>query len=136
MSLIYKNYLDISNKVKCAVIILYSIYQLDLHLHIISMCKQQQQEIHKYCYCCTCIWLNNYGQLFLQMFWAAALHAYIPLPLLSRGGSISEKFRLHGFVNTGNIGDFVMSKIKLDFVDVFVYFMESLICFKFCEKSF
>ncbi|XP_027231761.1 sorting and assembly machinery component 50 homolog isoform X1 [Penaeus vannamei] len=44
-----------------------------------------------------------------EMFWAAALHAYIPLPLLSRGGSISEKFRLHGFVNTGNIGDFVMT---------------------------
>ncbi|XP_071532016.1 sorting and assembly machinery component 50 homolog A [Panulirus ornatus] len=44
-----------------------------------------------------------------QMFWAAALHAYTPLPLLSRGGSISDKFRLHAFVNTGNIGNFVLT---------------------------
>ncbi|XP_068228320.1 sorting and assembly machinery component 50 homolog isoform X2 [Palaemon carinicauda] len=44
-----------------------------------------------------------------EMFWAAAIHVYTPLPLLARGGSISEKFRLHGFVNTGNIGDFVLT---------------------------
>lgn len=44
-----------------------------------------------------------------EMFWAAALHAYTPLPLLSRGGSISDKFRLHAFVNTGNIGNFVLT---------------------------
>lgn len=45
-----------------------------------------------------------------QMYWAAALHTYTPLPLLGRGGSISDKFRLHAFVNTGNIGDFVLSE--------------------------
>jgi len=44
-----------------------------------------------------------------EMFWAAALHAYCPLPLLPREGSFSDKFRLHAFVNTGNIGDFVMT---------------------------
>ncbi|XP_045621493.1 sorting and assembly machinery component 50 homolog A isoform X2 [Procambarus clarkii] len=43
-----------------------------------------------------------------EMFWAAAIHAYSPLPLLNRG-SISDKFRLHAFVNTGNIGDFVLT---------------------------
>ncbi|KAG0696566.1 Sorting and assembly machinery component 50 [Chionoecetes opilio] len=43
-----------------------------------------------------------------DMYWAAALHTYSPLPLLGRGGSISDKFRLHAFVNTGNIGDFVL----------------------------
>lgn len=45
-----------------------------------------------------------------QMYWAAALHAYTPLPLLHRGGTISDKFRLHAFVNTGNMGDFILSK--------------------------
>lgn len=44
-----------------------------------------------------------------DMYWAAALHTYSPLPLLGRGGSISDKFRLHAFVNTGNIGDFVLT---------------------------
>ncbi|KAK3881476.1 hypothetical protein Pcinc_014077 [Petrolisthes cinctipes] len=44
-----------------------------------------------------------------EMYWAAALHAYTPLPLLHRGGTISEKFRLHAFVNTGNMGDFILT---------------------------
>ncbi|XP_076057434.1 sorting and assembly machinery component 50 homolog A isoform X2 [Oratosquilla oratoria] len=44
-----------------------------------------------------------------EMFWAAALHLYSPLPFLSRGGTFSDKFRLHGFVNMGNIGDFIMT---------------------------
>ncbi|XP_064106045.1 sorting and assembly machinery component 50 homolog [Macrobrachium nipponense] len=51
-----------------------------------------------------------------EMFWAAAIHVYAPLPLLARGGSISEKFRLHGFVNTGNIGDFVLSEYDEPFI--------------------
>ncbi|KAL7646803.1 UNVERIFIED_CONTAM: hypothetical protein RMT77_002058 [Armadillidium vulgare] len=41
-----------------------------------------------------------------EMYWAAGLHFYCPLPLLGRGGSFSDKFRLHSFVNIGNIGDF------------------------------
>ena len=44
-----------------------------------------------------------------QMFWALGLHWYAPLPLL-RGSSFTDRFRVHAFVNTGNIGDFYFSK--------------------------
>ncbi|XP_037070529.1 sorting and assembly machinery component 50 homolog [Pollicipes pollicipes] len=41
-----------------------------------------------------------------DMYWAAALHLYTPLPFRRTKGGFGELFRTHLFVNTGNIGNF------------------------------
>lgn len=39
------------------------------------------------------------------IYWAAALHVYTPLPFRPGRNSFGDLFRLHGFVNGGNLSD-------------------------------
>lgn len=41
-----------------------------------------------------------------EMYWAAALHVYTPLPFRPGRNSFGNLFRLHGFVNGGNLSNF------------------------------
>ncbi|XP_034935710.1 sorting and assembly machinery component 50 homolog [Chelonus insularis] len=46
-------------------------------------------------------------------FWALALHLYSPLPFRPGKNSFGELFRLHGFVNGGNLGNISLRKNDL-----------------------
>ncbi|EFN81682.1 Sorting and assembly machinery component 50-like protein, partial [Harpegnathos saltator] len=41
-----------------------------------------------------------------EIYWAAALHMYTPLPFRPGRNSFGDLFRLHGFVNGGNLSNF------------------------------
>ncbi|XP_014487519.1 PREDICTED: sorting and assembly machinery component 50 homolog [Dinoponera quadriceps] len=41
-----------------------------------------------------------------EMYWAAALHIYTPLPFRPGRNSFGDLFRLHGFMNAGNLSNF------------------------------
>ncbi|XP_011305816.1 sorting and assembly machinery component 50 homolog isoform X2 [Fopius arisanus] len=43
-------------------------------------------------------------------FWALALHLYTPLPFRPGKNSFGELFRLHGFINGGNLGNITLQK--------------------------
>ncbi|XP_043284944.1 sorting and assembly machinery component 50 homolog [Venturia canescens] len=45
-----------------------------------------------------------------DIYWALALHVYTPLPFRPGKNSFGELFRLHGFVNGGNLGNFSSTK--------------------------
>lgn len=41
-----------------------------------------------------------------EVYWAAALHVYTPLPFRPGRNSFGDLFRLHGFINGGNLSNF------------------------------
>lgn len=43
-------------------------------------------------------------------YWAAGLHLFTPLPFRPGRGGFGDLFRLHYFVNAGNIGNFKLGK--------------------------
>lgn len=44
-----------------------------------------------------------------DMFWAAAFHIYTPLPFRPGRNSFGDLFRLHGFINGGNLSNFTFT---------------------------
>ncbi|EZA51403.1 hypothetical protein DMN91_007374 [Ooceraea biroi] len=44
-----------------------------------------------------------------EMYWAAALHVYTPLPFRPGRDSFGNLFRLHGFINGGNLSNFTFT---------------------------
>ncbi|KAL6259931.1 hypothetical protein P5V15_009841 [Pogonomyrmex californicus] len=44
-----------------------------------------------------------------EMYWAAALHIYTPLPFRPGRNSFGDLFRLHGFINGGNLSNFTFA---------------------------
>jgi len=44
-----------------------------------------------------------------EMYWAAALHVYTPLPFRPGRNSFGDLFRLHGFINGGNLSNFTFA---------------------------
>lgn len=44
-----------------------------------------------------------------EMYWAAALHVYTPLPFRPGRNSFGDLFRLHGFINGGNLSTFTFT---------------------------
>lgn len=44
-----------------------------------------------------------------EVYWAAALHVYTPLPFISGSKSFGNLFRLHGFINGGNLSNFTFT---------------------------
>ena len=45
-----------------------------------------------------------------NIYWALAFHVYTPLPFRPGRNSFGEMFRLHGFVNGGNLGNLAAGK--------------------------
>ncbi|KAL7299258.1 hypothetical protein TKK_0007848 [Trichogramma kaykai] len=64
-------------------------------------------------------------------YWAAALHAYTPLPFKPGKNSFGELFRLHGFVNAGNINN-VSFKLGSNYEDHMKIFTENIRCAAGC----
>lgn len=44
-----------------------------------------------------------------EMYWAAALHLYTPLPFRPGHNGFGDLFRLHGFINGGNLSNFTFA---------------------------
>ncbi|KAK0085898.1 hypothetical protein PV326_005755 [Microctonus aethiopoides] len=58
-------------------------------------------------------------------FWAAALHLYTPLPFRPGKNSFGDLFRLHGFINGGNLGN-VMCLKDCDYTDCLKIFTDNV----------
>ncbi|KYM82888.1 Sorting and assembly machinery component 50 like protein [Atta colombica] len=54
-----------------------------------------------------------------EMYWAAALHIYTPLPFRPGRNSFGDLFRLHGFINGGNLSNFTYDNLYNENMKIF-----------------
>ncbi|XP_018398360.1 PREDICTED: sorting and assembly machinery component 50 homolog [Cyphomyrmex costatus] len=54
-----------------------------------------------------------------EMYWAAALHVYTPLPFRPGRNSFGDLFRLHGFINGGNLSNFTYDNLYDENMKIF-----------------
>ncbi|XP_015586896.1 sorting and assembly machinery component 50 homolog isoform X2 [Cephus cinctus] len=62
-----------------------------------------------------------------DVYWALALHLYTPLPFRPGRNSFGDLFRLHGFINGGNLSNFTF-KFDNDFKENLKIFSENVRC--------
>lgn len=82
---------------------------------------------------------SNGDALGAMSFWSGGLHLFAPLPFRPGKGGLGDLFRLHYFVNAGNIGNFKFCKYKLIVFKTLILLMYSFyprlksrdICIKF-----
>lgn len=48
-----------------------------------------------------------------DVYWAAALHVYTPLPFRPGRNGFGDLFKLHGFINGGNLSNFTAKLGKI-----------------------
>ncbi|KAK2575531.1 hypothetical protein KPH14_011251 [Odynerus spinipes] len=62
-----------------------------------------------------------------DMYWAAALHVYTPLPFRPGRNGFGDLFKLHGFVNGGNLSNFTV-KLANSYKENMKIFTENVRC--------
>lgn len=63
-----------------------------------------------------------------EMYWAAALHVYTPLPFRPGRNSFGDLFRLHGFINGGNLSNFTYGERSNLYNENMKIFTENVRC--------